>query len=78
MKFIDIHSHVQFAAYDIDRDEVMKRAQEQGVGMINVGTQQDTSKAAVGLAHQYPGDHRITSDPYKQIASRRTGIGNYE
>ncbi len=54
MKLIDIHSHVQFAAYDADRDEVVARAREAGVGMINVGTQQDTSKAAVKLAHKYP------------------------
>ena len=54
MKLIDIHSHVQFAAYDTDRDEVMARAREAGIGMINVGTQQDTSKAAVELAHKYP------------------------
>src|SRR3989338_6941913 len=54
MKFIDIHCHAQFAAYDSDRDEAMKRAQEASVGMINVGTQQDTSKAAVELAHKYP------------------------
>src|SRR3989344_4424261 len=54
MKFIDIHCHAQFAAYDSDRDEVMKRAQEASVGMINVGTQQDTSLAAIELAHKYP------------------------
>ncbi|MEK7583183.1 MAG: TatD family hydrolase [Patescibacteria group bacterium] len=54
MKFIDIHAHVQFAAYDADRDEVVARAREAGVGMINVGTQQDTSKTAVELAHAYP------------------------
>ena len=54
MKFIDIHSHVQFAAYDADRAEVMERAKQAGTAMINVGTQRDTSKAAVELAHQYP------------------------
>ena len=61
MTFIDIHSHVQFAAYDADlpagrqgREAVMARAREQGTKMINVGTQFDTSKAAVELAHKYP------------------------
>lgn len=53
MKYIDIHSHVQFAAYDADRGEVMKRAQESGTWMINVGTQRDTSEAAIKLAEQY-------------------------
>lgn len=54
MRYVDIHAHVQFAAYDADRDAVMTRAREAGAGMINVGTQQDTSQAAVDLAHQYP------------------------
>ncbi len=54
MKFIDIHSHVQFVAYEPDRDAVMLRAKEANVAMINVGTQKDTSKAAVELARKHP------------------------
>src|SRR3989344_2990108 len=54
MRFIDIHSHVQFVAYEADREAVMMRAKEANTAMINVGTQNDTSKAAVELAHQYP------------------------
>ena len=54
MKYVDIHSHVQFAAYDADCDQVMARAKEQNTTMINVGTQFDTSKAAVELAYRYP------------------------
>lgn len=54
MKFIDIHSHVQFAAYDTDRDEVMASAREARTKIVNVGTQADTSKNAVELAHKYP------------------------
>ena len=54
MRFIDIHSHVQFVAYEADRDAVMMRAREADTAMINVGTQKDTSKAAVELAHKYP------------------------
>jgi TatD DNase family protein len=52
-KYIDIHSHVQFKAFDADRDEVTKRALESGTIMINVGTQIDTSKAAVELTNKY-------------------------
>ncbi len=55
MKFFDSHTHVQFAAYDADREVVIERAVDAEVGMINVGTQQDTSKRAVKLAEQYPG-----------------------
>lgn len=54
MKFIDVHSHVQFVAYEADRDAVMMRAKEADTVMVNVGTQKDTSKAAVELAHKYP------------------------
>jgi len=52
-KYIDIHSHVNFKAFDEDRDEVIKRALENDTWVINVGTQIDTSKKAVEMAHQY-------------------------
>lgn len=54
-QYIDIHSHVNFAAYDADREEVIKRAREAGVWMINVGTEQATSKSAVELTEKYDG-----------------------
>lgn len=50
---IDSHTHLQFRAFDGDRDEVVKRALEGGVFCINVGTQKDTSKAAFELAEKY-------------------------
>lgn len=52
-KYIDIHSHVNFRAFDEDRDAVIKRALENETIVINVGTQADTSRAAVALAEQY-------------------------
>lgn len=52
-KYIDIHSHVNFTAFDADRDEVIKRALENDTWVINVGTQIDTSKKAVELASKY-------------------------
>jgi len=51
---IDVHSHVQFPAYDEDREAVIERAKMAGVKMIAVGTQTTTSEAAIKLAHQYP------------------------
>src|SRR3989338_8230312 len=51
---IDTHCHLQFNAYKNDRDEVIKRCQEKGVVLNTVGTQKDTSRAAVGLAEKYP------------------------
>ena len=55
MKYFDAHTHVQFAAYDTDRAEAIERAQEASVGMNVVGTQIDTSRAAVAVAEQYEG-----------------------
>ncbi len=52
-KYIDIHSHVNFKAFDEDRDSVIKRALGNNTWIINVGTQIDTSKKAVELANQY-------------------------
>ncbi|HTE49211.1 MAG TPA: TatD family hydrolase [Candidatus Paceibacterota bacterium] len=51
--YIDIHSHVNFKAFDADRDKVIKRALDSGTWMINVGTQMDTSQKAVEMANQY-------------------------
>ena len=51
--FIDAHTHVQFAAYDSDRNEVIERSLLGGVRLINVGTQRDTSRRAVELAEGY-------------------------
>lgn len=53
MRLVDSHAHVQFAAYDNDRDEVMRRASDAGIGVVNVGTQYGTSESAVRLAEEY-------------------------
>jgi TatD DNase family protein len=55
MNFFDAHTHVQFAAYDADRKEVIERSRKAGVGIVNVGTQYDTSRRAIELAEQYEG-----------------------
>jgi TatD DNase family protein len=59
MKYIDIHSHVNFSAFDADRDEVMKRAEENNTIVINVGTQIDTSRKAVEMTHTYTNTYAI-------------------
>ena len=53
LKYIDIHSHVNFKAFDEDRDEVILRALDNDTWIINVGTQIDTSLKAVEIAHKY-------------------------
>ena len=42
--FVDVHTHVNLAAFREDQDEVTRRALEAGVAHINVGTQRDTSR----------------------------------
>src|SRR3989344_1330806 len=56
LSLIDSHIHMQFAAYDQDREAVIARALEAGIGMVNVGTQFSTSRAAVALAARYVGN----------------------
>lgn len=53
-KYIDIHSHVNFKAFDEDREGVIARALQNDTWVINVGTQIDTSRDAVALANKYP------------------------
>jgi TatD DNase family protein len=52
-KAFDVHSHVPFPVFDNDRDDIIKRAFDAGVFIINVGTQKDTSASAVLLAEKY-------------------------
>ncbi len=51
---IDAHSHVQFPAYDADREEILQRAKDAHVKIIAVGTQVSTSEAGIVLAHKNP------------------------
>ncbi len=53
MKYFDAHTHMNFVAYNDDRESTVLRAKDAGVGMNVVGTQFDTSKAAVALAEKY-------------------------
>jgi len=51
---VDTHTHVQFRGFKEEADQVMNRALEAGVIVINVGTQKDTSKEAVDMLSKYP------------------------
>ena len=55
IQFFDAHTHVQFSAYDADREDVILRAKDAGVRFINIGTQKDTSRRAVELAERNEG-----------------------
>ncbi|MBI5076973.1 TatD family hydrolase [Candidatus Falkowbacteria bacterium] len=49
----DTHAHVNFNAFKDDADQVIKRALERGVAMINVGAQFSTSKRALEMARNH-------------------------
>jgi len=51
---IDVHCHLNFAKFENDFDEVIKRAADTGVEkIINVGTSIEASQKAVELAQRY-------------------------
>lgn len=83
MRYFDAHTHVNFVAFDADREETLARTREQGVGMNIVGTQFDTSVAAVEIARAHEdvwatiGLHPIhTSKSYHD--AQELGEGNKE
>lgn len=53
LKYLDIHGHINFPEYDLDREEVIKRANSAGVGIISVGTSLESSQKAVELAEAH-------------------------
>lgn len=55
---IDTHSHLNFAAFDDDLDEVTRRSFDAEIWIINVGTNYQSSKRAVKIAEKYPEEMR--------------------
>lgn len=53
--FFDSHAHVNFSAFKEDGEEVLKNAIENGVFVVNVGSQYSTSKRAVEYARKFDG-----------------------
>lgn len=50
---VDIHAHLNTSDFEADKDEVAKRALNDGTAIINVGTNLETSRAAVQIARSY-------------------------
>ncbi len=50
----DVHSHLNFAAFDKDRAAVLERMKERGILSVVVGTDKKTSAEAAALAGKYP------------------------
>ena len=54
MKYIDTHTHINLRAFKDDAQETIQRSLDAGVGVVNVGTQIDTSRQAVELLKDFP------------------------
>jgi TatD DNase family protein len=50
MKYIDIHSHLNFPKFQKDLDKVLARMYEAGIGTISVGVDNKTSEEVVDIA----------------------------
>lgn len=50
---IDTHAHVNFRSFKDDAKEILQRALDAGVWVINIGSQIDTSRHAVELANKF-------------------------
>ncbi len=51
----DSHCHLQDPAFDLDRDDLYRMAEDAGIAVIIPGYSLVSSDAAVGLAHRYRG-----------------------
>lgn len=54
-KLVDIHAHLNFSDFGNDLDEVVRRALDAGIWIINIGADLETSKQAVEIAEKYDG-----------------------
>lgn len=52
IKIIDAHTHINFPQFDKDREEVIKRAFENDIGMISIGTDIEMTEKAIDIASE--------------------------
>ena len=50
---IDTHAHVNFNAFKDDAEEILKKALDKNIWVVNVGSQYSTSRRAVEMAKKY-------------------------
>lgn len=53
--FVDLHSHLQFTNFDIDRDQILSDMKKNNVIAINVGVDEKSSRDGIELAKKNPG-----------------------
>lgn len=71
---IDTHAHLDEQSFHVDLDEVLARAQQQGVKKIlTIGITRETSEAAVDLAHNYSQIHAVVGIQPNYVAEMKPG-----
>lgn len=53
MKYIDIHTHLDFPNFDLDREEIIHDMKSQDIGAFNIGTSLESSKNSIALAEKH-------------------------
>ena len=72
MRLFDSHAHLHVAEFADDLDAVLDRARAGGVvGMVTIGTDRETNRAAVALAEKHP-DIRATVGIHPHDAAEAT------
>lgn len=54
MRLIDTHCHIQFDAYDADRDDIIRKCHEKEIGLLVVGCDEESSRKALELVSSLP------------------------
>ena len=73
--FFDTHAHVNFNAFKSDGEETLRRCLENGVSVLNVGSQYSTSKRAVEYAHKF--ENLGTKSPIGDLVPLGGVVGIY-
>ncbi len=53
MKYIDIHSHLDFKEFDGEREMIIADMKEKSIGTFNIGTSLETSQNSIALAETH-------------------------
>ncbi|MBI5765991.1 TatD family hydrolase [Candidatus Falkowbacteria bacterium] len=71
----DSHAHLNFRAFDNDRDEVIARCQKREMAVINVGTQLATSQKAIAIAQDFSA---VGGNFFATVAIHPIYVGKYQ
>ena len=74
MELFDTHAHLDQPEFDVDRADVLRRAQEAGVAnLIAIGTTVETSAVCIRLAAEHPGVFAAVGMQPNYIAEAKPG-----